>query len=606
MALLATLPIPEQPPVPEALSEDVPHCKLSAPPSQLGGELTDLEELMQRRDDKLFAYMDRWHQRQQELVERALSSCRPPSKSRWWGFKSESRDAESGGEAAGKLRLSAEPTDAEDLHDGKELPIQPIDSEGDPLEVEMPNHGNHQLRWGLTARSFMLARGSTEDSPADRSVFQRFRRCVGSWQFESFFAMVIFSNSIFIGAQVQSAAMHGNESREDAMFAVSTAYTALFTLELGLRLAADGWKVFFTKEWAWRLLDVLVVLLSIMELVFPLVLIADEETSSADSNVVSNLRILRILRVTRTTRVFRIVKIVKFIRALRTLLYSIAHTLKALVWSMILLVLIIYVFSIVFTDVATSELAILRLNGDTNPHLQKRFGSLDRTMNTLFASITGGHTWSETREALTDIHFWWGFVFVAYISFCLFAVLNVMTGVFCQTAIESAERDHELILQNVASEKAKYFRAIRRLFDQLDMDSSGGITMAEFETSFSEANVRAIFDALEINVNDAYALFSQLDTDGNADVDINEFLEGCMQLKGPARSIDVVTMKRDLNRLRQQIEEEVKCFKDLQGMVRHLLAHDPFSRQSSPVNPTQLSAKALWDADAKARSEEEA
>ena len=29
-------------------------------------------------------------------------------------------------------------------------------------------------------------------------------------------------------------------------------------------------------------------------------------------------------------------------------------------------------------------------------------------------------------------------------------VLNVMTGVFCQSAIESAERDHELILQNVA------------------------------------------------------------------------------------------------------------------------------------------------------------
>ena len=29
-----------------------------------------------------------------------------------------------------------------------------------------------------------------------------------------------------------------------------------------------------------------------------------------------------------------------------------------------------------------------------------------------------------------------------------------------------AEKDHELILQNVVQEKAKYFRAVRRLFAQ--------------------------------------------------------------------------------------------------------------------------------------------
>ena len=64
-------------------------------------------------------------------------------------------------------------------------------------------------------------------------------------------------------------------------------------------------------------------------------------------------------------------------------------------------------------------------------------------------------------------------------------------GVFCQSAMESAalgsscacawidgvsnascvqhsgaEKDHELVLQNVVQEKAKYFRAVRRLFAQ--------------------------------------------------------------------------------------------------------------------------------------------
>lgn len=41
-----------------------------------------------------------------------------------------------------------------------------------------------------------------------------------------------------------------------------------------------------------------------------------------------------------------------------------------------------------------------------------------------------------------------------------------------------------------------------------------------------------------------------MDTSGNGDLDATEFVEGCMRLKGPARSIDVSLLmqehKRDL------------------------------------------------------------
>lgn len=78
--------------------------------------------------------------------------------------------------------------------------------------------------------------------------------------------------------------------------------------------------------------------------------------------------------------------------------------------------------------------------------------------------------------------------------------------------MESAEKDHELVLQNVIADKAKYLRAVRRLFSELDQDDNVGVTKAEFEAATNDPSLRAVFDALEINAADAWALFTQLDT----------------------------------------------------------------------------------------------
>ncbi|CAL1170534.1 unnamed protein product [Cladocopium goreaui] len=192
----------------------------------------------------------------------------------------------------------------------------------------------------------------------------------------------------------------------------------------------------------------------------------------------------------------------------------------------------------------TEHLSQAKDEGILEDFLKLRAGSLLATMHTLFGSITGGFTWIEARDAFDEISIIYGFLFEVYIAFCNFAVLNVMTGVFCQSAIESAEKDHELNLESVQSEKEKYFRAVRRLFTQLDENSDGGITKKEFERAWSDPVLQTVFDALEISSTDAWDLFRQLDRDGSGEVDVDEFLEGCMMIKGPARSIDVVCIKK--------------------------------------------------------------
>ncbi|CAJ1454900.1 unnamed protein product [Effrenium voratum] len=376
---------------------------------------------------------------------------------------------------------------------------------------------------------------------------------VSSWAFEMLFAAVIVTNSIFIAVQVEVAASSEGADSSPAFFMIASVYTFLFTSELLLRIVARGPRIFCGEDWAWMILDLLIVISSVFEFVIEVLVQTNEEGNQ--SNVLTNMRLLRILRIAKITRAFRIVRLVRFIRSLRTLLLCIGRTLRAMAWSGVLLGLIIFLFGLIFTDICTEYLAREAAEQDAAAaaFLAVRCGSLEESMHTLYASITGGLTWVEARDAFQKISPLWGILFEIYIAFCNFAVLNVMTGVFCQSAIESAEKDHELNLESVSNEKEKYIRAVRRLFTQLDENSDGGITRREFERAWDDPVLQTIFDALEITSTDAWNLFAQLDRDGSGEVDVDEFLEGCMKVKGPARSIDVMCLQKDVLALRQRL-----------------------------------------------------
>lgn len=119
-----------------------------------------------------------------------------------------------------------------------------------------------------------------------------------------------------------------------------------------------------------------------------------EKTQDAGSsnNSISNVRLLRVLRVAKVTRALRIVRVVKFVRSLKSLLFCIGRTMRALAWSAVLLMLIIFVFGLIFTDITAEYFSRSDRSSDaeTEAFLAVRFGGLLRSMHTLYASITGG------------------------------------------------------------------------------------------------------------------------------------------------------------------------------------------------------------------------
>merc|ERR1712151_1240717 len=68
---------------------------------------------------------------------------------------------------------------------------------------------------------------------------------------------------------------------------------------------------------------------------------------------------------------------------------------------------------------------------------------------------------------------------------------------------------------------------------------SGEVSSAEMAHFLEEESLRKYLEALDITVEDTRMLFKLLDRDGSKVIDVNEFCDGCLKLKGEARSFDI-------------------------------------------------------------------
>ncbi|CAE7763345.1 ANK1 [Symbiodinium pilosum] len=162
-------------------------------------------------------------------------------------------------------------------------------------------------------------------------------------------------------------------------------------------------------------------------------------------------------------------------------------------------------------------------------------------------SIAGGVSWEGVLLPLRHIsEAWiWTTCFIIYISFTYFAVLNVVTAVFCNSAIESAQNDHATVVQNMLDNKESHLKKLRALFSKFDIQENGGITYGMFEEKLDSPAVREYFETLGLDVWDSWSFFKLLDQDGGGLVEVEEFFMGCLRFSGQARAMDVGKIIQD-------------------------------------------------------------
>merc|ERR1719499_447580 len=158
-------------------------------------------------------------------------------------------------------------------------------------------------------------------------------------------------------------------------------------------------------------------------------------------------------------------------------------------------------------------------------------------MMRLFQTITNGIEWHAVFMPLIEhISPAMGLVFAAYITFMTLAILNIVTGVFVDAALTRSKKEKDIFMIN----------NLREFFNKMDMNRNGTISWDEFEAHLGEDRLVTFFKDIDLCMSEAKGLFMLLDGDGSGFIDMDEFLSGCLNLRGPARALDMQLLMREV------------------------------------------------------------
>merc|ERR1711972_745415 len=127
------------------------------------------------------------------------------------------------------------------------------------------------------------------------------------------------------------------------------------------------------------------------------------------------------------------------------------------------------------------------------------WSTLPRSIFTLFKSTAGGVSWHDVVVPLSAIGWPYVALFTMFIAMFSFAILNVVTAVFCQSAINSAQLDKDLATMQLLDELNIFSEKLTGLFKSIDQDESGFTTLDELEEVLGEPFANAYMESLGIS-----------------------------------------------------------------------------------------------------------
>jgi len=429
---------------------------------------------------------------------------------------------------------------------------------------------------GISVRTSGAQRDAAED--AKRVRMSKFcREFVDSDRFQCFMLAAVVANAVFVGVNVQWTAEHvgtGDEEQPIWMYICMHTFTVIFAIELFVRIKGYGLHDLFIQQGlslVW--LDALVVAYVIFEMVVDLIYLAGMGDNKSIARV-GQLRLARIVKVGRLVRAFRIHRIITFVAPLRTMVHSITVSLKSLMWAMVLLFLIIYMVGVFIVQIVAGFLEDDGLHPTVVSGLQDYWASLDTAMFTLFQSITGGVSWRDPAKPLGQVSPMMTCLFTSFVGFVYFAVLNGITGIFCNSTILTGLRSPEAIATAMLNNKKTYKTNLRTMFNNAGTDGSGMITLSELETCLADERRHARLLSSGIDANDAWSLFRLIDVDRSGAVERDALIEGCGSLRGNAMGIDVGTLRTELRSLSVQSARFMEnCEEQLETLTGTKFSH---------------------------------
>eukprot|EP00443_Scrippsiella_acuminata_P125771 CAMPEP_0115639990 /NCGR_PEP_ID=MMETSP0272-20121206/35553_1 /TAXON_ID=71861 /ORGANISM="Scrippsiella trochoidea, Strain CCMP3099" /LENGTH=634 /DNA_ID=CAMNT_0003077211 /DNA_START=9 /DNA_END=1911 /DNA_ORIENTATION=- len=382
------------------------------------------------------------------------------------------------------------------------------------------------------------------------SCSQRLSDFVQGVQFDCISGFLVVVNAALMGIQIDWQARRLSTESPVIFRIFEVFFCVIFTFELVLRIIVYKKSFFSGPNMKWHLFDTFLVGTQLLEEIMGAILMQASSGPGGPQKITSNFSILRMLRILRLIRIMRLVRVLRLIGELRMLVMSIMGSLKSLVWAVALLLMLIYVMGVYITELVLDHR--MGISGELNSasqQLERHYGSLGDTILSVYMAVTGGVSWFEILEPLkTEVSVFLVPVFMLYVAFALLCMLNVITGVFVESALLTAKKDKDNYMVN----------NVRAIFEAHDADGSGCLDWDEFQMAVESEEMKTVLGGLDIAVSEADGLFYLLDAEESGQISAEDFASGCARLRGGAKALDLAILMREVTRQGAELEQHVK------------------------------------------------
>jgi len=148
--------------------------------------------------------------------------------------------------------------------------------------------------------------------------------------------------------------------------------------------------------------------------------------------------------------------------------------------------------------------------------------------------------------------------FVALMLFLTLSVANIIAGVFVSDAIEFAKCDREITLRGQMLEARQNMNDLHSLWCVLDVHQQQSLTRQQFHDQMRRPAVKQCCAKCNLDSSNVDALFNLIDVHHAGAVDMEEFIVGCMRVKGMSSEVDTGITVQETNTLTKHMNHAMK------------------------------------------------
>jgi len=281
-------------------------------------------------------------------------------------------------------------------------------------------------------------------------------------------------------------------------------------------------------------------------------------------------------------RLARLLRLLKLFKELWLMVSGLLQSLKTLGWICLVALLFCYACAIICTTVIGHNDELY------DPYFAKSggwdhevyFATVWRSTFTLFQIMTLDQ-WNESvvRHVVANQPAMLIF-FLIFVCISSLGLMSIMIGVVVENTLATANKDQNKLKARRERDRKQVFGQLQEIFEMADVDGSGTLKLEEVESAIQKPEIYNKLKMIDFPVDDPGQIFALLDYDESGELTTEEFITGCIRMKGPAKSKDLLVAQVGVDSMRKQyalFEQEMEKFQAkvamLDATIRAVMSH---------------------------------